>query len=60
MGLTRIEKVFHSLVNSALDRYGESQLDKKKRLLLGTQIEVCMKGHVMGDHLRGIMSQWKF
>jgi hypothetical protein len=54
-----IEKVFHSLVNTALDRYGESQLDRSKRNLLSTRIELCMKCEVIGNKSKGIQSQWK-
>jgi hypothetical protein len=60
MKMQLIEKVFHSLMNTALDRYGESQLDKSIRSLLATQVELCMKCKVMGDLSKGIQSQWKF
>lgn len=60
MKMRVMEKVFHSLVNSALDRYGESQLDRKKRNILAATIELCMKSEVVGNVEKGIVSQWKF
>jgi hypothetical protein len=47
-------------VNSALDRYGESQQDKSKRDLLADEIELCMKERVLDNSARGIVCQWKF
>jgi hypothetical protein len=60
MKMRLVEKVFHSLVNSALDRYGDSQADRVKRKLLADMIEDCMKEQVMGNESKGIKSQWKF
>jgi hypothetical protein len=60
MKMRMMEKVLHSLVNSALDRYGDSQLDRTKQNLLSDEIELCMKGKVLGDSNKGIISQWKF
>jgi hypothetical protein len=60
MEMRIIEKVFHSLVDTALEKYGESQLDRSKRSLLATQIKLCMKCEVIGNLSKGIQSQWKF
>ena len=54
------EKIFHCLVNDALDRYGDSSVDSKKRKSCAEKVEKCMQKTVFGNEPRGRVSQWKF
>jgi hypothetical protein len=60
MKMRVVEKVFHTLINSGLQRYGESQVDKKTCKLLAANIELCMKNEIIGNEERNITCQWKF
>jgi hypothetical protein len=60
MKMRMLEKIFQCLVNSGLERYADSKLDKSKRKLLASNVEIYMKGSVMGNSEKGIVSYWKF
>ena len=55
-----VEKLFETLVCSALDRYGGTAKDSKTRKLCAEKIEQCMKRKVMGNEAKGTESQWTF
>jgi hypothetical protein len=40
MKMRVVEKIFHSMVHSAMDRYGESRLDKPQLKVVSTNIEM--------------------
>jgi hypothetical protein len=60
MKMRVVEKVFHTIINMALERYGDSKVDKAKKKLLVSNIELCMQHEVVGDEIKNISSQWKF
>jgi hypothetical protein len=45
------------MVNSAMDRYGESRLDKAQLKVVSTNIEMCMRQHVFGNEEKGVTTQ---
>jgi hypothetical protein len=54
------EKIFHFIVNSALERYEESKFDGDKRKELVNDLENCMNTQVFGNPATGRVSQWSF
>jgi hypothetical protein len=54
------EKIFHVIVNSALERYDESKFDAARRLQLKSDLEDCMNTQVFGNPCTGRVSQWSF
>jgi hypothetical protein len=60
MKMRVLEKALHSIVNSALERYGEGKLDTLKRKQLSLYIETLMQLEVFGNRKKAITTQWKF
>jgi hypothetical protein len=60
MKLRVTEKIFQTLINLGLDRYGESLADGKKRRLFELSVTECMRGKVFGSEESGRQAQWKF
>jgi hypothetical protein len=60
MKMRVVEKVFHTLINMALERYGDSKVNATKQKLLAANTELCMKQEAIGEESRNITCQWKF
>jgi hypothetical protein len=60
MKMRVVEKVFHTIINFGLERYGDSKVDTTKRKLLAANTKLCMKQEIFGDESRNISCQWKF
>jgi hypothetical protein len=60
MKLRLTEKLFHCLINSALERYGDSPYDANQRKLFDTTISECIRGKILGNEECGRPSQFTF
>jgi hypothetical protein len=60
MKLRITEKIFHCIINSGLERYGDSKFDCKKRKAYEALVTECMRNKVFGNEDSGRVSQWKF
>jgi hypothetical protein len=60
MKLRGFEKIFMCLINTAVERYGESQHDCKMRTQFELEVTDCMRKKVYGNESTGRPCQWKF
>jgi hypothetical protein len=54
------EKLFMCIINTALERYGDSKYDSMKRSKFEEEVTDCMRKKNFGNEESGRLSQWKF
>jgi hypothetical protein len=60
MKLRITEKVLECVINTGLERYGESTFDGKIRKTFESDVTECMRLSVYGNEEIGRKTQWKF